>query len=717
MLKLPFTLMLAGTLTATLLTATPAHPQTAPTTIAVNSTAARASFDAALTKYESGDLSGAIKELDRAIAIDNKYIDAYLYRGVLVTLGQMDSSSVGEPSLKGKNSIPKAGIADFDRILAIEPNHVRATAYRGYAKIANGDPTGIKDIDRAIAIAPDNLAPYLVKSFVSLGKISRTETKKIFDISRRSDNLLISFFATAIAYERNKDEANRSSDNSKLTTSKAYFDRAIEKIGTLDFKSANIDLDKAIELDPKDAQAYFYRGVLGLPTERERSLIAADFDRASKLAPLDYKLSTIGQLFSGDLEANPIGAMESVAANLDKAIVADPKSADLYPMRALLQRTVLLDRDKAISDLIQTGKIYRNRDNLEMYFVTHSYLASSIKKPIEASEYITLAENYAKADRMPLAMATLDRAIAIDAKYTRTYFTRAAIKFAQKDYRGAVAEIDRGIAIEPSTALYLQRAQVKSEKLNDFPSAAIDYDKAIALAPEDTYPYRQRAEFRAEKLKDFKGALADYNRIIAIQPKEIIGYAGRARLYAEKIKNNRLALADYNRIIKMNPKNIFSRIALAQFKAKNLKDIKGGLADLDRAIALSPNNGLFYITRANFKYEYIKDGGKSALADYNLAIARDPKNAYLYADRATFKSTKLKNDNGVMADFDRAISMKADVGDFYLQRGNFKANQLKDTAAAIADYRQAARLFKREGELDNLDLVADKLKTLGTSVN
>ncbi len=96
-------------------------------------------FASAKAKYEKGDLEGAIADLDRAIAINPKYGDAYTWRG----------------AAKGARGDVEGAIADFERAIAINPKDDAAYYNHGFAKQSKGDMVGaIADYDRAVAINP-----------------------------------------------------------------------------------------------------------------------------------------------------------------------------------------------------------------------------------------------------------------------------------------------------------------------------------------------------------------------------------------------------------------------------------------------------------------------------------------------------------------------------------------------------------------------------------
>lgn len=719
MLKLPIAIVLACSLTTALLNPTPSYSQTAPIAVTPTANPAQGALNSALTKYEAGDFKGAIQELNSAIALDNKYIDAYLYRGALLGLGEPEDLS--QPNFRSRKTNPQAAIADFDRIIALDAKHVRAHAYRGYAKLIAGDRSGNKDLNKAIALAPNSPIPYFIKFIAYLDKketaesLSAPEIKKLMAISRQQPGLLGLIFVPLGMYQTNDSLRDKGGDNSQLTTAKAYFDRAIDKFDSLNFKGAILDLDRTIALDAKYPKAHFYRGFIAYIAAENKTQVLVDLDRAIELDPNDSNLSMVRLYASAEIEGGGRAlASQKNQASFDRSIAANPKMVDIYLLRSLFNRVSKLDSKSAVKDVLTASKIYRNRGELELYFVAHLSFMSAAKSSVTIADYLRLARELALTDEAGF-FATIDKAIALDPKNITSYNNRAEFKSYKKDYAGALVDLDRSIAIQPEASSYIARADIKSEKLKDYPAALLDYDRAIALQPKDSYLYSRRAEFKAAKLKDNKGALVDFGRAISLDPESTGSYFKRATFKAEQLKDNRGALADYNLAIAVNPKNAFPYINRGKFTAKYVKDLKAALADYNRAISIDTERGALYILRAQFKSEFLQDF-KGAAADYNLAIASEQNRTDFYAERAAFKAEKLNDNRGALADFDRAVELSPDYSEFYSQRGKFKATRLQDKTGAIADYRAALKFHHKERDLAGFDRTLAELKALGVTV-
>jgi S1-C subfamily serine protease/Tfp pilus assembly protein PilF len=243
--------------------------------------------------------------------------------------------------------------------------------------------------------------------------------------------------------------------------------------------------------------------------------------------------------------------------------------------------------------------------------------------------------------------------------------------------------------------------------------AVQEFSKAIRLNPRYQYAYFIRA-FTYEQVQDFPKSLADYNQVIFINPKFSTAYNNRALLKDVKLNDIQGALTDYDQAIIINPKYYEAYNNRALLKENKLNDIKGALTDYDQAITINPKYYEAYYNRAILKKNKLNDI-QGALSDYNQAILINPKYYEAYYNRALVRENKLNDIEGAQADYDQAIIINPKFASAYYNRASLKANKLKDRAGAIQDLRQAAKLFREQGNTKNYQIAIKNLRALGAT--
>ncbi len=169
-------------------------------------------------------------------------------------------------------------------------------------------------------------------------------------------------------------------------------------------------------------------------------------------------------------------------------------------------------------------------------------------------------------------------------------FKKGISKFGHKDYKGAMEDFTKSIAINPkNVTTYVCRANCK-EYLDDFAGAADDYTKAIKLKPTraDLYTSRAKAKYislsMAGKPEDYNNILADYTKAIQLNPKDTVAYLNRG-ITKEFLKDYTGSIDDFNKLCEMNPKN-----GEAYYYKANAEDNAGkkeeACADWDKALEL-----------------------------------------------------------------------------------------------------------------------------------
>ncbi len=139
---------------------------------------------------------------------------------------------------------------------------------------------------------------------------------------------------------------------------------------------------------------------------------------------------------------------------------------------------------------------------------------------------------------------TVARTVQSPTLTTDDYFLSAYQKYENKDYQGALADYNRAIAINPDDAdAYYNRGILKESKLNDPRGALADFNRAITINPDYANAYYNRGILQ-ERLDDPQGALADLNKALQINPQLANAYAGRGLVKAKQLNDHPGGIAD-----------------------------------------------------------------------------------------------------------------------------------------------------------------------------
>jgi tetratricopeptide (TPR) repeat protein len=194
------------------------------------------------------------------------------------------------------------------------------------------------------------------------------------------------------------------------------------------------------------------------------------------------------------------------------------------------------------------------------------------------------------------------------------YMVRGELKFILKDYNGAIADYDVAIKnnhdcnysfggekegqaiLETGFAydykLYFIRGNAKIE-LEDYRGAIADYNKSIEIDPNDSETFRNRGNAKIE-LEDYRGAIADFNKAIQIDPNNTNAHKNRG--YAKyRLQDYRGAITDYTKVIAITPSN--GAYFLRGYAKFDLKDYQGAILDYNKAIGIDPNDAGAYFNR------------------------------------------------------------------------------------------------------------------------
>jgi tetratricopeptide (TPR) repeat protein len=278
-------------------------------------------------------------------------------------------------------------------------------------------------------------------------------------------------------------------------------------------------------------------------------------------------------------------------------------------------------------------------------------------------------------NRMPLAFADLDRAIALDPTNANALRERSNAHRTAGRLDRALTDANEAIRLAPDDAkMFDNRGNVFNNN-RQYDRAIEDYNEAIRLDPSYAQAWRDRGVAYYFK-QDYANAIKNYDEAIRLEPTSARAFTNRGAAYKKMGRNDR-ALLDDSEAIRLDP----------------------------RMPEYFDNRGLSYA--ANGDYD-------RAIADYNEAIRITPQANFL-TNRGDAYNQKRDYDRAI-ADYDRALQLNPGFALAYNNRG--AAHRRKgDLDRAIENYEQALRNPHMDSAAENLAAVRQERDRRGILSN
>lgn len=321
------------------------------------------------------------------------------------------------------------------------------------------------------------------------------------------------------------------------------------------------DFDKAIELNPDFAKAYFIRGV-------ERSCLYNHSQSSSKIS-IFYDVNSM----NGNQDNSKSHNLENLSkenwggiADFDKAIEIDPEFAEAYYTRGLA-KSYQYNQCSTKNDLTKLDKI-----------------ESSSTGELAIQGYLTniLIQDYRGA------IADFDKAIGINPEYADAYYCRGLAKNNLEDSGiNSDKKVNYPDVIVRNAEKSVKRVSETNFQFKDYEGVIADYDTAIKINPRHFNAYYRRGlvkmvfQDRWETIK----YLMQNNPIVSGN----LDFAGNENGESDKFFNNYASvITDFDKALEINPlfANAYYHRGLARFYCK---DTSGAMIDWNKAIKINPN--------------------------------------------------------------------------------------------------------------------------------
>lgn len=317
------------------------------------------------------------------------------------------------------------------------------------------------------------------------------------------------------------------------------------------------DLNKAIEIDPKNGSYYRARS----------SIFSKRKDYARAIADVS---TALGLSSRPQVEYSLRGILHEEAGEKDKAIADYQKVLEIDPDDEFVRRQLghlggQLPQSAALPEglcsannitheervagctaVIESGNAtgwtlkaaYCNRGyaltEMKEYdrVITDSDAALRVDDKL-ACAYLNRARGWYYKHDLDRAIADYTQAIKFDGRFHEAYASRGTAYFDRRDFTRAIADYDAAIAIDSTVAMYFSDRGNTRYLMGEHQRAVADLTVALSLEPGEAKIYIRRG-YALLETGEFDRAAADFDKALELQPDDAYTQRGRTLAIAHK---------------------------------------------------------------------------------------------------------------------------------------------------------------------------------------
>ncbi len=344
---------------------------------------------------------------------------------------------------------------------------------------------------------------------------------------------------------------------------------------------------------------------------------------------------------------------------------------------------------------------------------------SASASPTTVGALIERAERRAATGDHPGALADLDRAIALDANESAAFTARAIVRKESGDRAGALEDFARTTELTPARASAWGNLGSLRAEGGDFARALEALNRAVDLDPSYAGAIANRGSVRIQ-LGDVDGAIVDLRRATELDGRLANAWNSLGGALARR-GDLPGAIAAMDRAIELSPEFVIPRLNRAgMLRASG--DLAGSITALDRIITDEPRLAHAWAQRG--LSHQARGDHRTAIADFDCALELDANlsealSARTISLRAIGEDAQAESDaerateagpdsaqawnarglarfargdfRGAVEDFDRAVQKAPTLAEAWNNRGNAR-REMRDLAGAIADLEKALEL-------------------------
>lgn len=390
-------------------------------------------------------------------------------------------------------------------------------------------------------------------------------------VGKQEDRIAFWRLISAISNYRNSDGADFTREINIRPTANLYVERA-----RCD-ESANrlADFDKALQLQPTNVRALFWRGELFAHQQNWEKAINS-FDAVIKIDPQHGNAyHSRSRVRHKRLKKPSYNEVEAAVRDLDMTLTLDPNFDEVFLERARLYKH-LGRTDDQINDL----------NNALARHITFEAL-------FERAEAYETKENYSKAIEDYSQVINMPKDFKLPKTTADAYHFRGWVKLCQRNYVDAKSDLNMSIKLWPENPeAYFYRGMIKL-RTKDFIGAIPEFDVAISYSPKWQAAFYERAWCKLKE-DDYDGAISDYSELIRLKPDNAKAYAERGLTKTRK-RDYAGAMKDYDKALihdaNLTGATTAKAFVLATCPVGSLRDAKQALDLAAGVLTTEPSNG------------------------------------------------------------------------------------------------------------------------------
>lgn len=602
----------------------------------------------------------------------------------------------------------------FNRVIQAKPYLAQPYFYRAIAKLNLEDYLGA-EADASLAIERN---PYLTDAWEVRG-VARQNLQRNADAITDYDHALellprnrqLLFNKALAQYDIERYDAADSTFTALLTYypgfDSGYLGRARLNIARGDTVAAEADINHAIEINPKAANAYIMRADIAIHRNVNDSLALADMNEAIKLMPRAAGLY-VNRAYLRYRADDYFGAF----ADFDYALQLDPINEVALSNRAMLLMETGAN-DKALVDLNRLLELRPNDANAHYNRALVNKEKGLYKDAIADINFVIdaapdLPEQYYVRASIYRAMGDLRRAEA-DGRKARQLAIKLTDSYDGEGYvEPSNPEEEAAHKFHVLTTID-DNAEIQEEYNNTAIRGKVQ-DRNLQIEPEGWMEIAYYAQSGELRNSDYYIKEVDELNAKRILPHNLIVTPAIANIDNETGATHFRSIEYYNSYLSTHTPRAIDYIARAM-DFMTLRDYAASARDLDRAIALTPDAAIGYILRAQARYHnwqlernapaqadldltarntISRKALDDILADLNRAAEISPRTAEVWYNKAIVHIAE--NDyTSALAALNQAIDLKPEMGEAWYNRGYIYL-KLGNERAGISDLSRAGQL-------------------------